>query len=282
MKHSQRLTVAATAAALLAIPALSACSGGQSDAVAEDCTPKYGEFDTITEGKLAFNIYDGMPYFGSTGDGQEGIDADFLNEFAEASCLEPEWTVSPSAAVIQSVASGRADIAGGGWYATEERGEIVDQSTPIYVELPTIFAAEETADVESLRGKTVGTVTGYLWVDELKSIADVKEYQSSDATLSDLAEGRIDYAVLGSIDAPYLLEVNSKFSELTSALMEPNDIVRSSSEPQLPNYPHTKGNAALTEALNAAIQDAHESGRFAEIVESYGLDPAIVDVSKYE
>lgn len=264
------------------MPLLAGCAGGDAQSEAEDCTPKFGTFDTVTDGTLTISIYDGMPYFGQTGGDQQGIDADFLNQFAADSCLDVEWTVNPSAAVIQSVQSGRADIAGGGWYATPERGEITTLSDPIYVELPTIFGATETSDVEALRGAKVGTVTGYLWVDELKGIADVSEYQSSDAALMDLAEGRIDYAVLGSIDAPYLLQTNKQYEGLTSALMEPNEVVASSSNPMLPNYPHTKGNDALTEALNQAINDAHESGAFAAIVETYGIDPSIVDVSKYE
>ncbi|MCP3426947.1 transporter substrate-binding domain-containing protein [Rothia sp. AR01] len=283
MKNRRRLAFSGISVSILALPMLASCSGGASTVTA-DCVPKYGDFDTVISGKLSMSTFDGMPYFGKSGDGQEGIDADFLNEFAADSCLEPEWSISPSAAVIQSVASGRTDIAAGGFYATPERGKIVNLSAPTYVELPTILSkGSPTADVNQLRGKKVGTVSGYTWVDDLKTVAgDVNEFQSTDAALSDLAEGRIDYAVLGSIDAPYLAKTNDRFSGIESNIMTPDPAIQSSVNPMLPNYPHSKGNDALTDALNKAIANAHESGRFAEIVQKYGVDPVIVDVSKYE
>lgn len=282
MKLGIKRTLAATAGALLLTGTLAACSStsGGSDAAA--CEPKY-EFTTVTEGILTLSTYDGMPYFGEADGAQQGIDADFLNQFAADSCLEAKWVVSPSASVIQAVASGRADIAAGGWYATAERGEIVGLSNPTYVELPTIFSTDGTSNVQDLAGKSVGTVAGYTWVPELQAITpDVKEYQSSDEVLQDLAAGRIQFAVLGSIDAPYLVSQNKDYSKIQSKLMDPDPAVASSVTPSLPNYPHTKGNTTLTEALNQAIADAKDNGSFAEIMTKYGLDPELVNTAEYE
>jgi polar amino acid transport system substrate-binding protein len=258
---------------------LVACGSGAQQA-SPDCQPEY-EFPTISEGELTISTYDGMPYYGTPDGKLEGIDVDFLNQFAEASCLEPIWNVTPSSGVIQSVISGRADIAAGGWYATEERGQTVGQSDPSYVELPTIFSTDGASTVEELQGKNVGTVTGYTWVQELKNYGiNVSEYQSSDATLNDLATGRIDYAVLGGIDAPYLLTVNDQYSQLVSKTMEPSEHVQSSSNPSLPNYPHTKSNTELTEALNQDLAKYRSSGALVESLEKYGLDPELANVDR--
>lgn len=262
---------------------LAGCSGSGSSTVAEDCVPKF-EFPTIAEGKLTISTYDGLPYFGKSADGTpEGIDVGFLQQFAADACLEPDWVIAPSASVIQSVASGRADVAAGGWYSTAERAKVVDQSGPSYVELPTIFSKNPTANLDDLVGKKVGTISGYTWVSELKTVAgELKEYQSLDSTLQDLAAGRIDAAVLGSIDAPYLVAKNDAFTGIEPSLMEPDERVSSSVNPALPNYPHTKGNTALSDALNQALAEAKKSGRMAEILGEFGLDPELANTDKFK
>jgi polar amino acid transport system substrate-binding protein len=280
MKRISRV-IGVACASVLSVSALAACGGGGST-VAEDCKPKF-EFPTITQGTLTIATYDAMPYFGQVDGGQQGIDADFLNAFAADACLKPEWTVSPAAGVIQSVASGRADVAAGGWYATEERGKTVAQTDPTYVELPTIFAKTATSSAKDLVGQPVGTVTGFTWNEELKALgADVKEYQSADAALNDLSADRIKYAVLGGIDAPYLLKQNAAYESIVPTLMDPDPDVNASVNPSLPNYPHTKDNTALTEALNKQIKEYHESGKEAEILKKYNLDEALADTAKFE
>jgi polar amino acid transport system substrate-binding protein len=274
--------IAVACASVFSVSALAACGDTGSATVAEDCNPKF-EFPVITDGTLTIATYDGMPYFGQADGTQQGIDADFLNAFAADACLQPEWVTSPSAGVIQSVASGRADVAAGGWYATEERGKTVSQSDAIYVELPTMFAKTATSSAKDLVGQAVGTVTGFTWNEELKAMgADLKEYQSPDAALNDLAADRIKYAVLGGIDAPYLLSQNEAYSSIVAATMDPDPAVDSSVNPSLPNYPHTKGNSAMTEALNMQIEEYHESGKEAEILKKYNLDPALADTAKFE
>lgn len=264
---------------VLAATGLTAC-GGSSSSGASDCTAKF-EFPTVTEGELTISTYDGMPYYGTDGDVATGMDVDFLNKFAADACLEPTWDVMPSAGVIQAVVSGRADIAAGGWYATEERGKTVSQSDASYVELPTIFSANGTDDVQDLQGKSVGTITGFTWVEDLKKLGmNLREYQSVDATLNDLAAGRIDYAVLGGIDAPYLLTQNTSYSDIQAKTMKPDPAVDSSVNPSLPNYPHTLGNTGLTEALNKQLDEYRSSGDLASSLEKYGLSADLAEVNR--
>lgn len=274
-----RSTLVLFSISALSITGLTACSSGSSD-VADDCEPQY-EFTTLTEGKLTISTYDGMPYYGTNGGERQGIDVDFLDAFAADSCLEPDWVVSPSASVIQSVISGRADIAAGGWYATEERGQSVDQTNASYVELPTVFSKDGAESLDQLRGKTVGTVTGYLWVDELKRAGvTVAEFQTADAPLNDLAADRIDYAVLGGIDAPYMLTQNASYKGIEAKTMAPTPEIDSTVNPSLPNYPHTKGNTELTEALNTALAQYRDKGELAASLESYGLSADLADVDR--
>lgn len=276
-----RTTTGATVLAALAL-AVSACSGSSETAsVPDDCEAKY-TFATLEQGKLKIATNDAPPYYIASGGQPTGIDKEILDRFAEDTCLQPEWQVFPSAAVIESVNSGRADIAAGGWYATEERGKIVGQSDPVYVELPTLVAKQRVSNINELKGKTVGTITGYTWVDEAKNVFGdkLKLYQSADAVLADIRSGRIDAGLVGGIDAPYLIKESG--DDLVSATMDPDPQITSSVTPSLPNYPHAKSNPELTAAINGELAELHSDGFIAGVLEEYGLDPALADVDKYK
>lgn len=267
----------------LAAAMLAACGDGDDEnTVAADCEAKY-TFDTVQEGKLTVASPQYPPAFSQEGDAEPtGTDAIFLKQFAEDSCLTPVWDIIPQSGAIENVKNGRADIAAGNWYATPERAEIVNQTDPVFVDRPTWASSTGDSDITAFEGQNVGTITGYLWVDELKSFFgdDLKLYESADATVADLKAGRIDAGLFGSVEIAYILS-QSPDPSIKTAPMEPNDAVVSSVDPYLPNYPHTKGNTALTEALNEAIATAREDGSLAQILEDAGIDPKLADVSEF-
>jgi polar amino acid transport system substrate-binding protein len=269
-------------AAVLALTALSACGseGSAGTAGSETCTPKYS-FPTISEGKLTIAAPDAPPFY--MHNQNAGIDYEFISTFVEDACLEPVWTMIPAPAAIESVSSGRADLAVGGWYANEKRGMVVNQTEASYLGAPTIFSHASFDEVDDLKGKTIGTVSGYAWNEELRTLlgADkVKEYQSADECLADLALSRIEAALLGSVDAPYLVKVKKDLEGIHSNVMKPNPAITTSVEPSRPNYPHTKGNDDMTKALNQAIAEHHANGEFARILEKYGADPKLADTDR--
>jgi len=285
MRTARPLFAATAAVSLLSV--LSGCGGGSSSTAAssvdENCKPKF-TFPTISKGTLTIAASEAPPYFSKVGGQQTGVDAEILNQFAEDACLSASWNVIPASGNIEAVRTKRVDITAGGWYATEERGKVVNQSDPVYVELPTILSKTPTSDASALKGKTVGTVTGYAWVPDLKKLygGKLKEYQSADAVLADLATGRIDAAVLGGIDAPYLVTQNSRFKDIVAKTMAPTSAVIVSQKPSLPNYPHTKGNSELTAALNKELARLRSSGKIAEVLKEYKIDSSLADVEKYQ
>jgi polar amino acid transport system substrate-binding protein len=261
---------------------LSACgqAAGSSAGGDQGCEPRY-KFDTIAEGKLTIAAPDSPPFY--LHGKNEGIDYEFISQFAEDSCLEAVWNVVPPAAAIEGVGSRRADLAVGGWYANEQRGQVVNQTNASYLGLPTIFADEPIDTVGGLEGLTVATVNGYAWNEELEARLGgdrVREYQNANEALSDLAVDRVDAAVLGSTDAPYLVKVNGNLEDIESETMQPDEAITTSMQPAHANYPHTKGNDELTAALNEALAAAHESGEFADILERYGVDPAMAETDQ--
>lgn len=268
----------------LATAMLAACGSGGDDstATASDCEAKY-TFPTVEKGKLTVAAPQYPPAFSQTGNNTPtGIDAEFLIQFAKDSCLEPQWEIIPQAGAIESVKNGRADIAAGNWYATDERAKIVNQTNPLFVDRPTWASKSGDSNINAFKGKNVGTVTGYLWVDELRKLFgdNLKLYNSPDAVFADLKAGRIDAALFGSVEISYILS-QSPAPDIKTAPMDPDPAIKSSVEPYLPNYPHTKGNTQLTEALNSAIDAARADGSIARILENNGLDPSLADVSGY-
>ena len=190
-------------------------------------------------------------------------------------CRPTSVTIQPAAGVIESVQSGRADVAAGGWYISPERAKVVGQTAPNYSDPPMLVSKSGSARIEDFKGKRIGTTQGYLWEAHFKKFAgdDGKLYQSPDAVFADLVAGRLDAALMAVNEAGYRLK-QKPGTGLEGAIMEPSDAIAASKRPSVTNFPHTKDKAALTEALNKEIESMRSSGLTAKILEKYGLDPA--------
>lgn len=209
-----RARFALTTAALLLTPALAACGGNASDSgdntVSEDCEPKH-EFSTVTDGVLTVSSFDLPPFTKFEGSELTGVDADIINEIAKMECLTVEAQPMDAPNVIPAAQSGRVDIAAGDWYRTAERAAVVSLSAPLYVDQMGIISKDGISSIDDLKGKSVGTVDGYLWVADLQKFlgSDLKTYQSSSAMWQDLLNGRIDIAVDSYASAVFTNDENS-------------------------------------------------------------------------
>jgi len=274
MKH----TAPARTALLLLISgtaiALAGCSSdaGGGAAADADCTPQ-SEFSTISEGQLLIVGPDYPPLFMYEGDTMSGVDGAILTGFAEANCLDTSVTVLPAASVIEAVKGGQADVAAGGWYPTDERAEVVGQTVPAYGDPAVLVGIDPTNNLGDYEGKLVGTTQGYLWSDDLQRWGgdNVKLYQSPDAVFQDLLNGRIDVALMAVNEAAYRLDQNPG-TDLSYVTIEPFEAVAATLYPSVTNFPHTKSNSELTEALDAYLDDIRSSGDLAKILGEYGID----------
>jgi len=275
MKKIMRTVTTAGAAALLALT-MAACgsdAGGSNDAASGDCTPKF-EFQTIREGTLTVAAPEQAPYF-LTEDGKpSGLDGGILTQFAKDACLTPEFTTVASAAAIESAITRRADVVAGGWDALPDRGEKVGQTNGTYADVAAIDSLDGLSSMAELKGKKVGTITGYYWVPDMQKYLGndkVALYPNSTNVLKDLIAGRIDAAVLSTVEAGYVISQNSEFAEVKNQIIEPDAEVPFTAGEYYSNFPHTKGNQALTDALNEEIAEWKSSGDFDKLMEKYGL-----------
>ena len=163
--------------------------------MASDCTPKHENVQTISPGKLTVGVIDIPPFSSYNSGNPKGIDIAIVNKIAKDECLEPVYQQATYADAIQSIAGGTIDMAIGTIDATEKRMKAVDFSAPPTSTAwasPRSPAPNTVADLEKMG--TVGTIDGYLWVEDLKKILGdkLKTYPSSVELKADFDAGRLD------------------------------------------------------------------------------------------
>lgn len=268
-------TTLSVAALLFLSTGLTACGGGQTQAGGEGCKPQH-TFETVTKGKLTVAGYDLPPFGARDGNGMKGVDADILKHIAAKECLEVEAKWMAPAAVIPTVQSGRADTGIPDWYRTKARAEIVTLTDPMYLDQMAISSKEGISSISALKGKQVGTVDGYLWVDDLKKYlgSSLKIYPSTVNLNQDLKAGRIAIAV----DSFGSQKATNPGNQIKVA--EPDPAVAASKEAAQAAFPVPKQNTALVEAFNAHIKQMHADGTFAKILKDNGLEESAADVGQ--
>ncbi|WP_109471166.1 substrate-binding periplasmic protein [Ornithinimicrobium cavernae] len=265
----------ASAAALTLLAGLTACGGSDAGGteVAADCEPAHPDLETVTDGVLTVSVYVTPPYTIEEEGTYNGVDGKIIKKIAELECLEVTMQPIAAAGLIQSVETKRADTALGGIYRTPERAEILKLPATVYLDGMQIVAKEELPTLESLEGKTLGVIQGYLWTEDLQASLGsdaVKIYQASDGMINDLNSGRVDAVVLTNAEAAYRIE---QFPDagLVATDLEPTPDVAASQHPGEVVFPVPKGNTALAEAFSADIEALQEDGTVAEVLEEYGL-----------
>lgn len=240
---------------------------------AADCVPKH-KFTTIEPGTLtvAVTTYAPHSYLDDSG-AMKGIDGDIAAEFAERECLKVKAVAVDPAAAIQYVLSGQADITTGDWYRTAERAKAMNLSAPLYTDQMAIYSKQGFKNVSDLEGKKVGTVQGYLWVADLKTMlgASLKLYPNSVNMQQDLFAGRIDVAVDG-YSTGVVAEQKGALKDVKVAVAAADARVKATKEAAQAAFPYSLKAKEFGEALDSDIEAMHTDGTIVKILKSYGLD----------
>lgn len=261
---------------LLTAATLTACGSSSTSTVSADCKPAHSDVKTLKDGTLTAAGYDLPPFSKIEGDEITDVDGDIIKAIAKKECLTVTVKSVQAAAAIPMVQNGQADIAFGDWYRTKERAAIVSLTDPIYTDQMGIISEDGVSSIPDMKGKSVGTVDGFLWVDDLKKyLGDLKVYSSPLNLYQDLTSGRLDIAVdsFGSgvyntdkYDGKYKVEVAEKF-----------DPVKASLQGAQSTFPTMKSETALLDALNEDIADLRDSGELAKIMKENGLDESAAE-----
>jgi polar amino acid transport system substrate-binding protein len=260
----------------VAMAALLGCGA----ASAQSCTPAHKIDTTVSPGKLTVAIYE-YPPFAVTNPELGGVDGEILKAVAKMECLTIVPVVVDPAATVQYVLSGKADVAGGDWYRTAKRAEVLGLSYPTYLDQMGIYSKDGVSTVAAMVGKQVGTVSGFLWVAELQKLlgANLHLYPNPVGLAQDLAAGRVQIGV-DSYGTGAYAQKKGGYAGIVIKVAEPDQRVQSSIQAAQANILYTKSNTSLGAAMDADIQELHKNGAIAGYLKSFGLDPSGADTGE--
>lgn len=260
---------------------LGACSSnvGTSSESGNDCTPK-NSFTTVKDGVITAAVTE-VPPVATYGNGDpSGVDVDILKAIAALECIDIDFKATGYSAAVPEVQNGRVDVALGGFYRSKARSEIVGLSAPLYLDQMTIISRDGVstiADIEQ-RGLRVGSIDGYLWGAEAKSVFGAKfsTYPSGVEMMADLKANRIDVG----FDGFGLSTIAVQGTDFKIAAAEPDNRIASTLEPAQMGFPISKDNAAMSDAFEKYIAELRADGTLAKILKSNGLNPEAAEVGE--
>jgi cystine transport system substrate-binding protein len=234
---------------------------------------------TLEPGVLNVGINGDMPMTSARDGKLTGTDGEIMTLVAGRLGLTIKINQMEWAALIQSTKQGKLDVMLGAMGWIKPRTEIMLLTDPIYYFGSSLSQKRATnyRTFEDMKGKKVGTVTGFTLVPELKTvegIGEVKLYDTSDGAVQDLLADRVDIIM---IDPPLIDYAAHQHPEW--------GIHRVELKPEPAKYPImsnkynvifgvNKEEKALHDAMNAEIQKIWASCENVKIMAKYGLTDA--------
>jgi polar amino acid transport system substrate-binding protein len=274
MRRIQHRIAGALAAAGCAA-LLVACGSSSSSTTAasnSSCHPAHQGVHTISSGVLQVAVYSYPPYGYQSGDHLAGVDGAIIDRIAAMECLKVTPVPGAAASMIPDVQIGRADTAMGDWYRTVPRSKVIQLGAPVYKDQMVLVSKSGVSTVSGLKGMTSGSVLGFLWDADLTKLlgGSFKLYPTDQAAYADLKAGRIQVVV----DTPGASIFELKTEGMTGykfPVVAPDPRVASTVNPGQCNYPVSKGNLSLYNAMAADIASLRSSGTIAKILVSFGF-----------
>lgn len=250
--------------------------GGAATAKAED-------FELIKPGTLTVTIQPYMPYTAAKDGKLVGLDSDILSAVAEKLGLKIEYSVTDFAGMLGSVQAQRADITIGGIAWSEARQKAGLFTDPPYYSPPAMAVLESTSlpDVKSLEGKSLGTVTGYVWAKSIAQVpnATARNFPSADSVFADIASGRLDAGFLDPLLITYQqqqrpdMKVKIQYMAAPTAEQIAAHPDYKYFEPYMTAFYMPKQAVKLEKAISTQINAMYKDGSLAALVTKWGGDP---------
>ena len=275
MKKISRRSFLAAAAVSAAALALTACGGSASTASSaaassvaassEAASTSAAELTTVEAGKLTMATNATFPPYEMTTDAGtiEGIDVDTAQAIADKLGLELQIDDMDFDAALLSVQQGKADIAMAGITVTDERMAVMSFSDSYATGIQSVIVPEgsDIASVDDLAGKKIGTqrgTTGYLYCSDDFGEDAVVAYDNGLTAVQALNNGQVDAVVIDNEPAKAYVESNPGLKILDTSYAEEDYAIGMA-----------KGNTALLEAVNAALEELKADGTLQSIVDKY-------------
>lgn len=266
MKKITRRSFLAAASLSVAALALTAC-GGSSSTASSAASSEAGAsaLATVESGKLTMATNAAFPPYEMTTDAGEfeGIDVETAQAIAEKLGLELQIDDMDFDAALMSVQQGKADIVMAGVTVTDERKMVMDFSDSYATGIQSVIVPEgsDITDLDGLAGKTIGTqrgTTGYIYCSDDFGEDAVVAYDNGLTAVQALNNGQVDCVVIDNAPALQFVAANPGLSILETHYAVEDYAIGMG-----------KGNTALADAINSALEELTADGTLQAIVDKY-------------
>ena len=274
--------ILAMAMAVVMALGLSACGGSNSAASSSAAGSVSGSasgsvsngdpaFTTVTPGKLTMSTNASFPPYEMVADDGsfEGIDIEVAGAIAEKLGLELQVDDMGFDAALQAAQTGKSDMVMAGVTITEERQAVMDFSNSyangvqvvIVKEGSPIQTVEDLANANMI-GCQMGT-TGYTFCSDTPENGGFGEdhvtpYDDGAAAVQALMNGQIDAVVIDNKPAQEYVAANPGLKILDGEFTNEDYAIGVA-----------KGNTALLDAINGALEELTNDGTIQSIVDKY-------------
>ena len=274
--------ILAMAMAVVMALGLSACGGNNSAASSSAAGSVSGSasgsasngdaaFTTVTPGKLTMSTNASFPPYEMVADDGsfEGIDVEVAGAIAEKLGLELQVDDMGFDAALQAAQTGKSDMVMAGVTITEERQAVMDFSNSyangvqvvIVKEGSPIQTVDDLANANMI-GCQMGT-TGYIYCSDTVENGGFGEdhvtpYDDGAAAVQALMNGQVDAVVIDNMPAQSYVAANPGLKILDGEFTNEDYAIGVA-----------KGNTALLDAINGALEELTADGTIQSIVDKY-------------
>ena len=223
-----------------------------------------GTLTTVTDGVLTMSTNAAFPPYEMTDDNGNviGIDADIAAAIAEKLGLELEILDMVFDAALLAVQQGKSDMVMAGVTVNEDRLAVMDFSET-YANGVQVIITQEGSDVtiDNLGEKMIGTqrgTTGNIYCTDDYGEEHVIAYDNGITAVQALVNGQIDCVVIDKAPAESFVTANPGLTILDTEYVTEDYAIG-----------FAKGNTALVDAVNGALNELIEDGTVQSIVDTY-------------
>ncbi len=265
--------IALVLALVMALSLVACASSGNATSTADTTAAKNdtASFTTVEEGKLIMATNAAFPpYEYVEGNEIVGIDAEIAKAIADKLDLELEIQDMEFDSIIESVKGGKADIGLAGLTVTDERKEAVNFTESYATGVQVIIVTEDSSitSADDLFAEGASTkigvqraTTGDLyttWDLEDTGKATIDRYSKGADAVQALKTGKVDCVVIDNEPAKAFVAAVEGLKILDTEYIQEQYAAAMS-----------KNNAALYEAVNAALKALIEDGTVQGIIDKY-------------
>ena len=223
------------------------------------------ELTTVTAGKLTMSTNAAFPPYEMTADDGsfEGIDIEVAAAIADKLGLELQVDDMDFDAALLAAQNGKSDMVMAGVTVTDERQKVMDFSDTYAEGIQSVIVPEDSdiASVDDLAGKTIGTqrgTTGYIYCTDDFGEDSVVAYDDGLTAVQALNNGQVDAVVIDNAPAKEFVAANTGLKILDTAYAQEDYAIGVA-----------KGNTALLDAINGALEELQADGTLQSIVDKY-------------